>query len=164
MDKPIEAQIGEVLQACGWQLAAAESCTGGLISHRVTNIPGSSAYFLGGVTAYANEVKMGVLGVKEQTLIDHGAVSCETVAEMARGVCAKLAAEVGVSVSGIAGPSGGTSDKPVGLVWIGLATPTGVWTRSFHFDGEREHVKAQAAEAALQFVSEYLAGEVHGAH
>ncbi len=160
----IEAQIGQALLEREWLLATAESCTGGLISHRLTNVPGSSAYFLGGVIAYANEVKVGILGVAEQTLIDHGAVSHATVAEMARGVCAQLGADVGVSVSGIAGPGGGTPEKPVGLVWIGLATPTGVWARRFHFEGERESVKAQAAEAALKFVAEYFAGEVHGAH
>ena len=162
MEKPIEAQIGEMLQARGWLLAAAESCTGGLISHRVTNIPGSSAYFLGGVTAYANEVKMTVLGVAEQTLIDHGAVSSETVAEMAGGVRDRMGADVSVSVSGIAGPGGGTPEKPVGLVWIGLAAPDGVWTRRFVFPGERGPVKEQAAEAALQLVAVYLAGELYG--
>jgi PncC family amidohydrolase len=164
MEKSIEAQIGEAFQARGWQLAAAESCTGGLISHRLTNIPGSSAYYLGGVTAYANEVKIGMLGVAEQTLIDHGAVSAETVAEMAQGVRSRLGADVGVSVSGIAGPGGGTPEKPVGLVWIGLAAAEGVWTRQSIFEGKREMVKAQAAEAALQFVAEYLAGDIHGVH
>jgi PncC family amidohydrolase len=163
MNKPIEAQIGEMLLARGWRLAAAESCTGGLISHRVTNISGSSVYFLGGVTAYANEVKMGMLGVAEQTLIENGAVSSETVAEMAAGVRSRLGADVGVSVSGIAGPGGGTPEKPVGLVWIGVAGPDGVWTRRFKFQGGREQIKDQSAEAALQLVGEYLAGEIHGA-
>jgi len=155
-EKLIEEVIGEKLRLLGLKLATAESCTGGLIGHRITNAPGSSEYFLGGVTAYAYEAKVKLLGVNWDTLARHGAVSQETVLEMARGARAALGADIGVSVSGIAGPGGGMPEKPVGLTWIGLSADEYETARSFVFPGERSQVKEQAAEQALHLLHEYL--------
>jgi nicotinamide-nucleotide amidase len=159
----IELTIGELLRDRGLRLATAESCTGGLIGHRLTNIPGSSDYYLGGVVAYANVVKAGMLGVRQQTLDESGAVSRETVLEMASGVRRVLRADIGLSVSGVAGPGGGTPDKPVGLVWIGLIAPQAIAARRFRFEGARLAVKAQAAQAALELLEDYLQGRLAGA-
>jgi PncC family amidohydrolase len=122
---PLEAQIGPLLRKAGWKLATAESCTGGLIGHRVTEVPGSSDYFLGGFVAYAYEAKVASLGVSWDTLKAHGAVSRETVLEMARGARRVLGADLAISVSGIAGPGGAQPSKPVGTTWVGLSTPDG---------------------------------------
>ena len=162
MDTSLEIQIGEALRDKGLRLALAESCTGGLVGHRVTNIPGSSTYYMGSVTAYAYEAKVRLLGVQWETLEKHGAVSDETVAEMALGVRRALAADVGVSISGIAGPGGGTPQKPVGLVYFGLSAAKGIWTTFQNFKGDREQVKEQAADFALQYVLQYLKGELDG--
>ena len=116
-----EIEIGTMLTQRGLKLAVAESCTGGLVSHRLTNVPGSSAYFTGGVVAYAYEAKAALLHVSWDTLRAHGAVSRETVIEMARGVRTALGADISVSVSGVAGPGGGLPDKPVGTVYVALA-------------------------------------------
>lgn len=122
-EETLEVLVGELLRLRGWQLATAKSCTGGLVGHRLTNVPGSSDYYLGGVIAYANEAKVHLLGVSLETLETCGAVSRETVLEMASGVRQLLSADIGLSVSGIAGPGGGTSEKPLGLTWIGLSAP-----------------------------------------
>lgn len=159
-DKLLEAQVGEELRQRGWRLAIAESCTGGLIGHRLTNIPGSSTYYMGSVTAYAYDAKVRLLGVLWKTLEAHGAVSREVVMEMAQGVRRALAADIGVSVSGIAGPTGSTPKKPVGLVWIGLNTTYGNWARKFNFEGDRLAIKEEAAEAALKYLYDYLVGEI----
>lgn len=156
MDKPLEVLLGELLIKRRLALAVAESCTGGLISHRITNVSGSSGYFLGGVTAYANEVKIKLLGVSLETLEKNGAVSAETVLQMARGVRLALGADVGISTSGIAGPTGGTPEKPVGTVWIGFSNTDGEEARHFVFQGERLSVKEQATEAALQLLVDHL--------
>ena len=161
--KPVElpeALIGYKLRRNGLKLATAESCTGGLIAHRLTNIPGSSDYFLGGVVAYAYEAKVAVLGVSWDTLKAHGAVSREVVLEMARGARRILSADLAVSVSGIAGPGGGLPQKPVGTTWIGMVTPAGEWAQHFRFDGDREGNKTSAADAALQIVLDYLEGKL----
>jgi PncC family amidohydrolase len=152
----IEMRIGELLRLCGWKLALAESCTGGLIGNRITNVAGSSDYFTGGVIAYAYEAKVKLLGVSRDTLNKFGAVSQETVLEMAAGARQRLEVDIAVSVSGIAGPGGGTPDKPVGTVWVGLAAPEGNQARVFHFQGDREQNKAAASEAALAWLLEYL--------
>ncbi len=157
MDRPLEIQVGELLRVHGWRLAVAESCTGGLIGHRVTNIPGSSTYYLGSVVAYAYEAKVRLLGVTWATLEKFGAVSGETVLEMARGVRIALAADVGLSVSGIAGPGGGMPDKPVGLVWVGLSSPFDECAQRYLFNGDRISNKETSAEAALQLLVDYLA-------
>src|SRR5215207_4159221 len=115
MSEFLEGRVGELLNARGWTVCAAESCTGGLVMHRLTNIPGSSKYVLGGIVSYSNEAKQKLLCVHESTLIAHGAVSEETAAEMVQGVRAVFDADVAVSITGIAGPGGGTAEKPVGL-------------------------------------------------
>ncbi len=158
----LEEQIGTLLRRRGWRLAVAESCTGGLIGHRITNIPGSSTYYMGSVTAYAYEAKVRLLGVRWNTLEAHGAVSEAVVLEMARGVRRALAADVGLSVSGIAGPGGGTPEKPVGLTWVGLSTPGHEEAHRFLWDGDRLYNKEQSAEAALQVLLTFLEAEEHG--
>jgi len=156
----LENMIGDLLRARKMKLATAESCTGGLIASRITDVAGSSEYFLGGVAAYAYEAKVALLGVSWDTLKAHGAVSRETVLEMARGARKTLNADVAVSVSGIAGPGGGMTDKPVGTTWIGLSASDGEWARLFHFDGDRIQNKSLAADAALQFLTDYLTGNI----
>jgi PncC family amidohydrolase len=152
----LEFQIGATLTARKLTLAAAESCTGGLIAHRLTNVPGSSTYFLGGVVAYAYDAKEHLLGVHHTTLYDHGAVSKETATEMARGARRVFSADVAVAVTGIAGPGGGLPDKPVGLTWIALSTREGETAQQFIWNKDREGNKAESAEAALRIVWEYL--------
>jgi len=130
-------------------LATAESCTGGLIGHILTNQPGSSDWYLGGVVAYANSVKTGLLGVPGPTLASAGAVSKETVTAMAEGARKATGASCAVAVSGIAGPEGGTPDKPVGTVWMAFAMPDATDAQSFQFTGSRQEIKAKTAAAAL---------------
>jgi PncC family amidohydrolase len=154
----LEVQVGVILRQRGLKLAVAESCTGGLIGHRITNIPGSSDYYLGSITAYAYEAKERWLGVTHETLIVYGAVSRETVLEMARGVRQALAADIGMSVTGIAGPGGGMPGKPVGLVWIGLSAVDGDWAFCYQWHGNRIENKVYSAEAALQLLLDYLNG------
>lgn len=151
-----EEAIGRLLAPRGLTLVTAESCTGGLIAHRLTNVPGSSDYYLGGFVAYANEVKQAVLGVRRETLLAHGAVSEETAREMATGARLELAADLGLSVTGICGPSGGTPTKPVGLVYVALATADIVRCEQHVWQGDRLANKEQSAEAALQLVVAYL--------
>ena len=156
MSETIESRVGTLLRQRGLKLAVAESCTGGLIGHRITNVPGSSDYFIGGVIAYAYEAKVKLLGVSWVTLKTHGAVSRETVLEMAKGARRNFGVDIAVSVSGIAGPGGGLPHKPVGTVWVGLSAPDGEWAHVFSFQGDRQQNKAAAAEAALQTLVEYL--------
>lgn len=156
LEKPLEVLVGELLRMRGLRLAVAESCTGGLVSHLLTNVPGSSTYYIGSVTAYAYEAKVRILGVSWDTLEKFGAVSEETVLEMARGVRAALAADIGISVSGIAGPTGGTPNKPVGTTWIGVSSPKKEYARQFLFQGNRLAIKEQAAQAVLQLLAEHL--------
>jgi PncC family amidohydrolase len=156
----LELQIGKLLRERGLKLSLAESCTGGLVGDRITNLPGSSEYFWGSLVTYAYEAKVALLHVSWATLNTHGAVSRETVLEMARGARQALATDIAVSVSGIAGPGGGTEEKPVGTTWIGLAAADGEWTRSFRFDGDRLENKAAAAETALQMLLDYLQGKI----
>ena len=161
MDISQEIEIGRLLRQRGLKLGLAESCTGGLVGHRITDIPGSSEYFMGGVVSYSYEAKVSVLGVSWGTLNSFGAVSRETVLEMARGAIKLLDVDIAVSVSGIAGPGGGTLDKPVGTTWIGLAATDGEWAREFHFNGDREQNKASSADAALQMLLDYLQGSLN---
>jgi PncC family amidohydrolase len=151
-----EIQLGELLSDSGLTISVAESFTGGMIGHVITNAPGSSRYFEGGVIAYANEVKMEILGVSEQTLIDHGAVSRETVLEMARGVRAALNTDIGISSSGIAGPEGGSAQKPVGMAWIGLSASNTEYAEQFLFQGDRLQIKEQGVQTAIQRVIDFL--------
>ena len=160
MTNSVEVQIGRLLQKRELKLALAESCTGGQIGDRITNVPGSSEYFLGGIVAYAYEAKVALLGVSWDTLNTKGAVSQETVLEMARGVRRILNTNIAVSVTGIAGPGGGTPEKPVGMVWIGLVAKEGEWTRLFQFSGNREQNKVSSANAALQMLLDYLQDQI----
>jgi len=156
MSSYLEQTLGPLLRTRGLKLATAESCTGGLLADHITDVPGSSNYFVGGVVAYAYEAKVALLHVSWDTLRLHGAVSRETVIEMARGVRTALGADIGVSVSGIAGPGGGIPEKPVGTTWIGLSARDGDWARKFIWDGDRRLNKESSAQAALQFVLDYL--------
>jgi PncC family amidohydrolase len=157
-DEPLENLLGELLVRRGLRLAVAESCTGGLISHRITNVPGASEYYLGGVTAYAYQVKERLLDVSRESLERFGAVSQEVAIEMARGVRLRLGADIGASVTGIAGPGGGTPEKPVGLTWIGLSNQAGEWAWRYIWEGDRLQVKEQSAQAVLRTLVEYLRG------
>ncbi|MGC8880358.1 MAG: CinA family protein [Anaerolineae bacterium] len=148
--------VGEQLRARGWRLAVAESCTGGLVGHWITEVAGSSDYFLGGVIAYSNQAKEQLLGVHPSTLLQHGAVSEATAREMAAGVRRLLGADVALAVTGIAGPGGGTTEKPVGLVYIALDAPDHQTCRRHVWDGDRAANKAQSAHAALALLRDYL--------
>jgi PncC family amidohydrolase len=154
----LEIAVGQLLREQGLTLAVAESCTGGLVSHRITNVPGSSDYYRGSVTAYALDVKETLLHVPEETLAGYGAVSEQTAREMAEGVRHAIRADVGVSVTGIAGPTGGTPEKPVGLVYVALAAPDGEWVERHVWAGDRQQNKAQSADAALDLLRRYLEG------
>lgn len=157
MDERLEARVGDALRVKGWTICTAESCTGGLIAHRLTNIPGSSDYVLGGVVAYANRVKQSLLHVRQGTLIAYGAVSEQTASEMAVGARELFGADIAVSVTGIAGPDGGSAEKPVGLTYIGLAGPNDLLVIQRHvWEGDREAVKNASAGAALQMVLDAL--------
>ncbi len=148
-DISLEDLVGRTLKEQGLTLAVAESCTGGLICHRLTNIAGSSDYFLGGVVTYSNRAKMDLLRVPEDILAQQGAVSAQTVRAMALGVRGLFNAAIGLAVSGIAGPSGGSLKKPVGTVYIGVATHQGVQARHYFFHGSREEIKSLSAQTAL---------------
>ncbi len=142
------------LQRSGQTVSCAESCTGGLLAAALTELPGSSAWFNVGFVTYSNAAKQQLLGVQAQTLVQHGAVSAETVCEMAQGAQAAASAHYAISISGIAGPDGGTAEKPVGTVWFGLATRNGVAAQSCHFQGERNEIRAQAVAFALAWLAQ----------
>ncbi len=154
-NKP-EVAVGELLVKRGLTLAVAESCTGGLICHRLTNVPGSSRYLEGGVVAYSYAAKERLLGVKHDTLYEHGAVSEETAREMAEKVRHVFGTDIGLSVTGIAGPTGGLPDKPVGLVYIALSARRFSECVRYVWPHDREGNKAASAEAALQMLLAYL--------
>jgi nicotinamide-nucleotide amidase len=148
-DTTLEELVGRRLRDRRLTLAVAESCTGGLIGHRLTEVPGSSDYFLGGVVSYSNEAKRDLLRVPADVLAQSGAVSPETARDMARGVRATFHADLGLAVTGIAGPSGGSPDKPVGTVYLGLATGEGEDVWHYQFRGSRTEIKTLTAETAL---------------
>ena len=152
----LESQIGAILTDRHLTLAAAESCTGGLIGHRLTNVTGSSTYFLGGIVAYSYDAKEHLLGVHHNTLYDHGAVSKETAIEMARGARRVFGSDIAVSVTGIAGPGGGMPNKPIGLTWIALSAREGETAHQFVWQKDREGNKSDSAEAALKMILDYL--------
>jgi PncC family amidohydrolase len=154
----LAGDVGERLLSQNWRMAVAESATGGLIGHLMTQVSGSSQYFWGGVIAYDNAVKMRLLGVREETLIRWGAVSAVVALEMAAGACRALGVEVAVSVTGIAGPTGATATKPVGLYYLGLATPTERYAWRHFFTGDRAANNEAAAHAALQHLLDYVRG------
>ena len=151
-DKTLEEVVGSLLLEKSWTLAVAESCTGGYISHRITRVPGSSAYLKSGSVVYSNEAKVKGLGVQPETIQKYGAVSRETAKEMAEGVREQAQATVGLSVTGIAGPSGGTEETPVGTVWIGISLPGGSKARHWQFHGNRERVIQGSSQAALHWL------------
>jgi len=150
-------QLGTMLRDLGWSLAVAESCTGGLVSAWITDVPGASAYFVGGVVAYADTVKQTVLRVPAMTLELHGAVSSACAEAMARGVREALSADVGLATTGIAGPGGATAEKPVGLVYVAADCCGGpVGTRELRLKGSREKIRHAATESVLRLARELL--------
>lgn len=156
-EQPLEAVLGRLLRRQGLTLAVAESCTGGLISDRVTNVPGSSRYYLGGVVTYSNRAKQELLGVSSSTLRRYGAVSGQVVAEMVVGVRRRFGADIGIAVSGVAGPGGGSRRKPVGLVFAAAADATRIVVKEHRFVGVRRSIKERAAAAALDLCRRLIA-------
>lgn len=148
---------GELLEKRGHMLATAESCTGGLVGSALTQVPGASEAYLGGVVAYANTVKVRLLGVPEEVLATHGAVSREAAEAMALGAC-RLGAQCGLAITGIAGPAGGTPEKPVGTVHVAVAIPGQLQHRRFLFGGSRQTIRELAANFALDLLRRVLKG------
>lgn len=157
-EEDLEAVVGRLLRERNLTLAVAESCTGGLVQDRITNVSGSSTYFLGGMVTYSNESKMRFLGVRKASLDQFGAVSDVVAREMAAGVQKAFQSSYALSTTGIAGPTGATPTKPVGLVYVGLAGPEGVMARRFQFVQDRRLNKELAAQAALDFLRRILLG------
>lgn len=155
-------RVGSVLGRRGVTLALAESCTGGMIAARLTDLPGASSYLLGGVVAYANSVKKNVLGVRTKTLAAYGAVSEAVAREMALGARDRLGADAAVAVTGIAGPGGGSPTKPVGTVWIAAVFGDEVRARHCLFDGDRAEIRERAVDAALALLLEVLESAAEG--
>jgi nicotinamide-nucleotide amidase len=151
-----ESIVGKLLAEKGWKLALAESCTGGLVAHRITEVPGSSNYFERGVVTYSNRSKTELLGVSPELLKKFGAVSAEVAGAMAEGIKKNSGVEIGLSATGIAGPTGGSPEKPVGLVYFGLAAPEGVFTRKELLFGGRDRIKVFASAVALDWLRRYL--------
>lgn len=152
----MEAEVGILLSKHRLTIGIAESATGGLLSHLITNVPGSSDYFIGSVVAYANEAKISILGVKENTIKQYGAVSRQTAEEMATGVKGLMNVDIALATTGIAGPSGAMPGKPLGLVYIALASEKGTKVREFTFQGDRWQNKMAFSEAALGMLKEEL--------
>ena len=152
----LEETVGDMLVKCGYTISTAESCTGGLLGHRFTNVPGSSTYYLGGVVSYSNDMKMKTLGVQENTLQEFGAVSKQTATEMAQGVRDLFGSDLAIAVTGIAGPGGGTAEKPVGLVYITLVHNDTVWAKEFKFFTDRKLNKQLSSQVALNMVRIHL--------
>jgi len=152
----LEQEVGDLLRQKSLSLGLVESATGGLISHLITSMPGSSDYYKGSVTAYSNQVKIGLVGVKEESIERYGAVSPQVAREMARGGRGVLGVDICLADTGIAGPGGATPGKPVGLFYIGLSYRSGTYSRKHSFQGDREQKKHSAAEAALSWLKEYL--------
>lgn len=155
-EESLEKHVGDVLRGNKLSISVAESCTGGLISHRITNIPGSSDYFDRGVVVYSNTSKTQLLGVPKLIIESFGAVSNETAKAMAEGIKKMSGSDLGLAVTGIAGPGGASPSKPVGLVYISLASRKPTVVREFRFMGERGDIKEQASEEALKMVLGFL--------
>lgn len=155
--EPLEDLARRLQHLCldaGLTVSAAESCTGGLVAHRITSIPGSSGYFEGAVVSYADRVKVETLGVPREVLSTHGAVSAQVAIAMATGVRERLATDLGVGVTGVAGPDGGSAEKPVGLVYVGVSDRLGSDVRRFHWDGDRAANNEASAAEALRLLAE----------
>lgn len=148
--------LAEALRARGLSCATAESCTGGLIGAMLTAVPGSSEWYVGGVISYANSVKIGLLGVRESDIETQGAVSEPVVRSMALGACRATGADIACAVSGVAGPGGGTPEKPVGTVWIGWSLHGETRARKFYFSGDRDEVRAQTVTEAVRGMLEWV--------
>jgi nicotinamide-nucleotide amidase len=157
-DETMEGVVGALLTEKKLTLAVAESCTGGLVGHRLTNVPGSSSYLLGDFVTYSNQAKADLLGVSEATLASHGAVSEKCVLEMSAGARRRLGADIAVATSGIAGPDGGTPDKPVGTVCIALDANGMAVARRYQLRGTRDWIKLWASQIALDWVRRHLLG------
>jgi len=154
----LEQEVGDLLRQESLTLGVVESATGGVISHLITNTPGSSDYYKGAVIAYSNEAKIKIAGVKEDTIDGYGAVSHQVAEEMAYGGRKVLAVDICLADTGMAGPGGATPEKPLGLFYIGLSHRGGTYSRKYNFEGNREQNKRSAAEAALGWLKEYLMG------
>ena len=154
----LEQEIDTLLRQKGLTLGLIESATGGLISHLITNVPGSSDYYKGSVTAYSNQAKINLVGVREETINKYGAVSSQVAEEMAQGGRRVLDADICLADTGIAGPGGATKEKSAGLFYIGLSHQSGTCSRKHNFHGNRGQNKEGAAEAALSWIKEYLLG------
>lgn len=152
----LSSQLAEILIATSTTIATAESCTGGLLSHVLTGVSGSSQYFIGGVVAYSNPIKEAILGVSASTLKKYGAVSQQTAIQMAAGIRQRFNADIGLSTTGIAGPTGGTPTKPVGLVWIGISSADRSDAFECHFIGGRNEVKLSTVRQVLIFLHDRL--------
>lgn len=155
-DDKLEKIVGDLLQKKSLTISFAESCTGGMLSSKVTDIPGSSNYFKGGIVCYSNEVKTCILGVKETTIMNYGAVSEETAIELAENIRKNLKSDIGISITGIAGPSGGSEEKPVGLVWIGYSDGTKTIAKKYLFEENRERTRLRSSAAALEILRRKL--------
>lgn len=156
IDKPLESILSDLLLQHAHTISTAESCTGGRLAAHLNGLPGSSSYYMGSVIAYANEVKEQVLGVQHETLIQYGAVSKQTVLEMAEGVRNMMHTDYAIATSGIAGPTGGTADKPVGTVWIAWATPEGTFAKCFQLGKLRQQITERAVTTALVYLIRYI--------
>ena len=155
-ERPLPEIVLDLLRDRGWTAATAESCTGGMVAARLTDVAGSSDAFVGGVVAYSDELKQALLGVPADLLARHGAVSPEAAQAMAAGARERLGADVAVSVTGIAGPGGGSPEKPVGLVYLHVSSPAGEDERRMDVPGGRDIVRARAATAALQMLRAHV--------
>ncbi len=155
------ALVLDLLRERGWTLVTAESCTGGQLGHALTNVTGASDVYLGGIIAYSNQIKEQLLNVPAATLAEHGAVSAATAEAMAQGARERLGASAALATTGIAGPGGGSAEKPVGLVYIGLATPQGVWSERHVWDGTRQENKYYSVRRGLQWLAEWLKEHDH---
>lgn len=153
----LEISAGRLLSDKKLTIACAESCTGGLLTSRLTDVAGSSAYVKGSIVSYSNEIKERLVGVESATLSKYGAVSEQTAREMAEGIQKTIETDIGVGVTGIAGPDGGTPLKPVGLVYIAVTGSKGTFIKENHFKGTRNEIKLQTTETALEMIKDYIA-------
>ena len=156
----LEEKIGNILQERSLTIGLAESCTGGLLAERVTDVPGASVYFEAGVVTYSNKAKTRFLAVPEEMIAQNGAVSAIVAEFMAKGIRGKAVVDIGLSITGIAGPSGGSPEKPVGTVFMGLAGKEGAYVKKFSLSGNRREIRYQASEEALIMLLDYLEGRL----
>jgi len=152
----LSSQVGQILTDKGDTISTAESCTGGLLAHVLTAVSGASGYYIGGVVAYSNAIKEIALGVNPETLIQHGAVSAQTAQEMADGIRHRFMTTLGLSTTGIAGPTGGTPEKPIGLVFLGLSTPDSTTVFKCQFSGKRGQIQNDSVQKILQELLQFL--------